>query len=108
MIGRSAFVTEQDEKIIIQSHLLKIRVLENNNINPYYLLYLLHTPFVQKQIQKYTFIQGTISTVGDRFYELSLPIHTDIEKIKQISNEVKDIIEAKKNLRERIDNLIKI
>jgi len=107
LIGRSAIITQQDEKIIIQSHLLKIRVSENNNIDSYYLLYLLNTPFVQKQVQKYTFIQGTISTVGDRFYELYLPIHTDIEKIKQISNEVKDIIEAKRFLRERIENLIK-
>ena len=107
LIGRSAIVTEQDEKIIIQSHLLKIRVSKNNNINAYYLLYLLNTPFVQKQIQKYTFIQGTISTVGDRFYELFLPIHTNTEKIKQISNEVKSIIDTKKILRERIDNLIK-
>jgi type I restriction enzyme M protein len=107
LIGRSAIVTKQEEKIIIQSHLLKIRVSATSNINSYYLLYLLNTPFVQKQVQKYTFIQGTISTVGDRFYELCLPIHTDEKIIKQISDEVKDIIEAKKVLRERIDNLIK-
>ena len=107
LIGSSAIVTKQEEKIIIQSHLLKIRVSETSNINSYYLLYLLNTPFVQKQIQKYTFIQGTISTVGDRFNELSLPIHKDLEKIKQISDEVKNIIDTKRILRERIDNLIK-
>jgi len=107
LIGRSAIVTKQDEKIIIQSHLLKIRVSKESKINSYYLLYLLNTPIVQKQIAKYTFIQGTISTVGDRFNELSLPIHKDLDKIKQISNEVKNIIDAKRTLRERIDNLIK-
>jgi type I restriction enzyme M protein len=70
------------------------------------MFYLLNTNFVQKQIRKYTFIQGTISTVGDRFYELYLPIHTTVEKIKQISDEVKSIIDTKRALRERIENLI--
>jgi type I restriction enzyme M protein len=107
LIGRSAIVTKQDEKIIIQSHLLKIRVSKESKIDAFYLLYLLNTPIVQKQIAKYTFIQGTISTVGERFNELRLPIHKDLDKIKQISNEVKNIIDTKRTLRERIDNLIK-
>jgi type I restriction enzyme M protein len=108
LIGRSAIVTKQDEKIIIQSHLLKIRVSKESKINSFYLLYLLNTPIVQKQITKYTFIQGTISTVGDRFNELRLPIHKDLSKIKHISDEVRSVIDTKRILRERIDNLIKI
>lgn len=107
LIGRSAIVTKQEEKIIIQSHLLKIRALDNSIITPHYLFYLLNTPIVQKQIAKYTFIQGTISTVGERFNELKLPIHKDLNKIKQISEEVKSIIETKQSLRKRIENLIK-
>jgi type I restriction enzyme M protein len=107
LIGRSAIVTKQEEKMIIQSHLLKIRVTDTDKINPFYLLYLLNTTIVQKQIIKYTFIQGTISTVGDRFYELVLPIHKDKNKIAQISEEVKNIIDTKRTLRERIENLIK-
>jgi type I restriction enzyme M protein len=107
LIGRSAIVTKQDEKIIIQSHLLKIRVSKESNINSFYLLYLLNTPIVQKQIAKYTFIQGTISTVGERFTELRLPVHKDLNKINQISEEVKNVIETKRLLREKIDNLIK-
>lgn len=107
LIGRSAIITKQEEKIIIQSHLLKIRVLDNSIITPHYLLYLLNTSIVQKQIAKYTFIQGTISTVGERFNELKLPIHKDLNKIKQISDEVKGIIETKQTLRKRIENLIK-
>ena len=106
LIGRSAIVSKQNEKIIIQSHLLKIRVSKNCAIDSYYMLYLLNTPVVQKQIAKYTFIQGTISTVGERFNEIRLPIHKDLNKIRQISDEVKDIIDTKRILRERINNLI--
>ncbi len=107
LIGRSAIITKNYKKIIIQSHLLKMRVANESKINPFYLLYLLNTPIVQKQIAKYTFIQGTISTVGDRINEISLPIHSDLSKIKTISDEVKNIIDTKSLLRERIDNLIK-
>jgi len=106
LIGRSAIITEQDEKIIIQSHLLKIRASKESDINPFYLLYLLNTPIVQKQIAKYTFVQGTISTIGERFNELRLPIHKDSDTIKRISDEVKSIIDTKKSLRERMDRLI--
>ena len=107
LIGRSAIVNKQDEKIIIQSHLLKIRVLKESKITSFYLLYLLNTPIVQKQITKYTFIQGTISTIGERFNELRLPIHKDSEEIRHISDNVKNIIDTKRTLREQIEDLIK-
>jgi type I restriction enzyme M protein len=107
LIGRSAIVTEKDEKIIIQSHLLKIRVLNEKIINSHYLLYLLNCPIVRKQIEKFTFVQGTISTIGERFNEIKLPIHIDKEKIKNISEEVKDIIKIKSDLKLRVDNLVK-
>ncbi|SFF36479.1 N-6 DNA methylase [Thermoflexibacter ruber] len=106
LIGRSAIVSKENEKIIIQSHLLKIRVLKNDSINAYYLLYLLNLPIVQKQIKKYTFIQGTISTVGERFYELKLPILKDVKKLGQISDEVKNIMDTKQKLREQINQLL--
>jgi len=107
LIGRSGIVTKQDEKIIIQSHLFKIRVLPNSGLTPFYFLYLLNKSIVQKQIRKYTFIQGTISTIGDRFYELKLPIDKDTDKIKQISLEVKSIIDAKRKLKGRLEELLK-
>ena len=67
----------------------------------------MNTPIVQKQITKYTFIQGTISTIGERFNELRLPIHKDSEEIRHISDNVKNIIDTKRTLREQIEDLIK-
>lgn len=106
LIGRTAIITRQDEKIIIQSHLLKIRVADNTEINPYYLLYLLNMSIVQKQIKKYTFIQGTLSSVGDRFNELKLPIHKDKAKINEISRKVENIIIQKQKIKEEISSLL--
>lgn len=106
LIGNSAIVTKNSEKILIQSHIIKIRVVENGLINPYYLLYLLNLPIVREQINKYTFIQGTLSTVGDRFFEIKLPIHRNKEMVNKISNEVKDIINLKEELKDRVLSLI--
>jgi type I restriction enzyme M protein len=106
LIGRTAFVTSLDEKIVIQSHILKIRVnKETKYINPYYLIYLLNLPIVKKQIRTKTFIQGTISTIGNRIMEIVLPIKK--EEVEKITTLIKDIIYQKELLRKKMIKLIK-
>jgi len=106
LLGRSAIITRLDEKCIIQSHLKKIRVVHNNDINPYYFFYLLNSKIVQKQIDTKTFVQATLSTLGNRLQEIVLPIHSDVNEIKRITNEIKEIIEQKTLLREKTMSLI--
>ena len=106
LIGRTAYITELDTKIVIQSHINKISVQKNDLIDSYYLLYLFNLPIVQKQVQKYTFIQGTLSTVGDRFNEIILPIHKNPDEVKDISNKIKDIIDKKKQIRDSINEIV--
>ena len=108
LIGRTAFVTAEDTQTIIQSHLIKLTVLNNDLLDSYYLLYLLNLPIVQRQIEKNTFVQGTIPTIGNRFYELVLPIHKDRNQIKAIASEIKSIIDTKIELKKRIKNLYSI
>lgn len=102
LIGRTAMVTRLDTRIIIQSHIRKIRVLDRNFIDPYYMFYLLNTKIVKKQIESKIFVQATISTLGDRLKEVILPISKDENEIRKIVEEVKSIIEQKVILRERI------
>ena len=110
LIGRTAIVTELDMKIIIQSHLRKIRVLRTDFINPYYLFYLLNNKIVRKQVDAKTFVQATISTIGNRLSEVVLPISADPREVARITREVKGIITAKSELRKRalgiIDNSV--
>ncbi len=106
LIGKTAFITRLDTKIIIQSHIYQIKVLQNRkDIDPYLILYLLNLEIVQKQIEAITFIQGTIATIGDRVMEIRLPIPKDLDKRQEISKYVKDIIEKKTNIREKIANV---
>lgn len=106
LIGRSAMVTENDTKCIIQSHLRKIRVLKPDELNPFYLFYLLNSNIVQKQIEMLTFVQATLSTLGNRIMDLQLPIHKDKNEAEKIAREVETIIQLKKQLKERTNRLL--
>lgn len=101
LIGRSAMVTELDKKIIIQSHIRKIRVLNRSFFNPYLLFYLLNTKIVQKQIAAKTFIQATISSLGNRLSEVILPIPKESDAKEKLSQEMKEIIISKMQIRKR-------
>ena len=106
LIGNTAYITELDKEIIIQSHIFQIKSLPNDEyIDSFLLLYLLNLDIVQKQIQAITFIQGTIATIGNRIMELVLPIPSDINKRKEIAKTIEKIIEDKVNIRKKIRNL---
>ncbi|MBU1350022.1 MAG: N-6 DNA methylase [Bacteroidetes bacterium] len=101
LIGRTAMITNLDLKIIIQSHVRKIRVIDDTVIDPYYLFYLLNSKIVRKQIDSRTFVQATISTIGNRLSEIILPISSDKAEIKKITKEIKTIIDEKAELRKK-------
>ncbi|MBD3196048.1 MAG: N-6 DNA methylase [Candidatus Lokiarchaeota archaeon] len=106
LIGKTAFITELDTEIIIQSHIYQIKILDNQfAIDPYLILYLLNLDIVQKQIKAITFIQGTIATIGNRIMDIKLPIPSDLEKRSNISKYIKDIIDKKIQTRKKMMNL---
>ena len=69
------------------------------------LLYLLNLSIVQKQIRAITFVQGTISTIGNRIMDVKLPIPSNLDKRKKISEHIKEIIDKKTEIRKKILNL---
>ncbi|MHA2392535.1 MAG: N-6 DNA methylase [Promethearchaeota archaeon] len=106
LIGKTAYITELDTKVIIQSHIFQIKVLKNNEfIDSYLLLHLLNLDIVQNQIKAITFIQGTIATIGNRIMEVRLPIPSNISKRKEISKFIKQIVDEKIEIRKKIERL---
>ncbi len=106
LIGKTAYITDLDTKIIIQSHIFQFKILENTeNIDSYLILHLLNLDIVQKQIRAITFVQGTISTIGNRILDVKLPFPIDLRKRIEISNYIKVIIENKTEIRKKIYNL---
>jgi type I restriction enzyme M protein len=101
LIGRTAMVTKFDIKSIIQSHVRKIRVLNREEMSPYYLFYLLNSKIVRKQIDSKIFVQATISTIGNRLNEIMLPIAVDERERIASAAKIKDIIDQKIELRRK-------
>ena len=108
LIGRSAMVTESSLKCVIQSHLRKISVMPKSRVNAYYLFYLLNTKFVQKQIKSKTFVQATISTIGDRLEEVVLPISKNKKEVEAITEHMKKIFEEKESIKKRMNEVMNV
>jgi len=106
LIGRTAMISKNDTEIVIQSHLKKIRVINNEILNPFYLFYLLNSKIVREQIDSEIFVQATISTLGNRLNEIILPILSNKNEIKNISSKVEKIFKEKTLLKEKSKKLI--
>lgn len=104
LIGTCAFVSKYDEKILYQSHLYKIRVLDKEFISPYLLLAALSSKPVIDQIQAKRFTQDIIDSLGKRISELVLPIPKNTKRRNKIERMVKtsivDRIESRELARE--------
>lgn len=105
-IGRTAVVTSLDQKMVIQSHIRRIRCLKPQQLHPHLLLYLLNTEIVQRQIRAKTFVQATISTLGNRIYEIVLPTPKDENVTEEIIKEVSEIIEMKVCTKRKMEKIV--
>lgn len=97
LMGRSAMVTDIDEKIVIQSHFRHIKVLKKELLSPYLLLGLMGLEVVQRQIEAKSFRQGTISTLGNRLLEVKIPIPVNSKIKEEITEVIKNIIKNKRD-----------
>ena len=85
-------------------HLLKIRVINKKFISTYILLAALSLKPVVEQIQSKRFTQDIIDSLGNRIYELLLPIYkdkarrTDIDSI--VRSPINDCIESRELTKE--------
>jgi len=99
LIGNCAFVSKYDERIVFQSHLYKIRTAKPEKLSPFLLLALLTCEPVQKQIRAKRVTQDIIDSLGDRVYELLLPVPRSKAlraKIEQmVRSSIYDRIEAR-------------
>lgn len=100
LIGTCAFITKYDTRIIYQSHLYKLRVIDSAKLSPYLLLAALSSAPVQQQIKSKRFTQDIIDSLGDRIYELILPIPKDKLLQEKVTKMVQQAIEERIEARE--------
>ena len=84
LIGVNCFITDIDKELLYQSHILKIRVNDKIVIHPVILFLALNCDFVQQQIRSFQFCADIIDTIGNRFYDIVIPIPKSKATIKTL------------------------
>ncbi|SFT19211.1 hypothetical protein [Paenibacillus sp. BC26] len=77
LIGNNCFITKVDKELLFQSHILKVRVIKPEYMEPELLFLLFNTDLVQEQIRSFQFTADIIDTIGQRFNEIILPVPKD-------------------------------
>lgn len=95
LIGTNCFITEIDKDILYQSHVLKLRVNDHKLLDSHLLFLALNNPWVQRQIRSVQFTADIIDTIGQRFYELVLPIPLDKSVQKSLAHECEKALAAR-------------
>ncbi len=84
LIGTNCFITDIDKHILYQSHVLKLRILDTEALDPHLLFLALNNDWVQQQVRSMQFSADIIDTIGKRFYDLILPIPRSIDFRKSL------------------------
>jgi type I restriction enzyme M protein len=100
LIGTCAMVTKHDVEMLYQSHLYKLRLMEDDVFDRYLLLAGLTSAPVRAQIRSYSFTQDIIDSLGDRIREIRIPIPKDEIRRHEISELVKTVVADRVEARE--------
>lgn len=95
LIGTNCFITAIDKDILYQSHIIKLRVRNKEVLDPHLLFLALNNPWVQRQIRSVQFTADIIDTIGQRFFELILPVPRDGAVQRRLSKECDKALAAR-------------
>ena len=107
-IGTVAMASSRDRNVLLTRELLTIRVVDIQNrygITPFYLLALLSSELIQEQISGHVFTDTTLPNLADRWRDLVLPIHDDLNEVSQVSSQTEKIIRLKWDAQDATDSL---
>ena len=108
-IGDSVLLFKNDLNCLVQSHFKIIRVHKNELVDPFLLFFLLQQEIVQKQIQNNVFTQATLSSIGNRIYNIKIPIPKNPQEKQRISRLAKETLTLRNTLKyELFNNKIQI
>ena len=108
-IGDVGLILPGDTEILLNSHCLVFRVINEDNsfgIDPMYLAYLLSHPLTRRQIYSKVFIDTTLPNIGDRWLDLELPIHTDENEILRIKTEMDSVFRKRHEAEDMLTSLL--
>ena len=107
-IGSAALISPFDKQVLLTKEISIFRVVKAENefdMTPYYLIYLLSSPTVQRQIDDKVLIETTLPNIADRWRELLLPISKSKNVRLDINSKVRNAFELKWKATQKIKQL---
>jgi hypothetical protein len=92
LIGTAAIVTAEDNPIVLQDHVFRLRVDPASNVHPLLLLAALSTSFVKRQVRARQFSADIIDKIGERHLGIRIPLPKDQSLREQIVERVGAVI----------------
>ena len=102
LVGKSCLITKYNKKCLFCGGLFKIRVNNQDILNPFLLLGLLNSYIVKRQIRTKQFTRDVIDTIGNRLEEVIIPIPKDENVRNVITDTVKSVVDSRIKAREKI------
>jgi hypothetical protein len=106
LIGTSAILTDSDTRILFQSHIMKLRVLRPEDLDPWLLFACLNSPVVKRQIRARQFTQDIIDTLGNRLLEIYVPIPSEESGRRQLAEATRTVVENRETLRRQAAQIV--
>ena len=107
-IGTVAMASPRDRRVLLTRELLTFRIHDGENeygLTPFYLLAMLSSATVQKQIANLVFVDTTLPNIGDRWKHLILPFHRDRARVAGIGAAIESAIREKWSAQDKIASL---
>jgi hypothetical protein len=95
LIGTNCIITDLDTPMMFQSHILKIRIITPQKINPLLFFLSLNSPIVQQQVRNIQFTADIIDTIGRRYRELILPIPKSQNVKEELYRKLKNALDER-------------
>jgi hypothetical protein len=95
LIGQNCFITSVDKEILYQSHIYKIRVEKPDTLPPELFFLALNSPLVQRQIRAIQFTADIIDTIGQRFFDVVIPIPKSKEVCQALTKRTREALDIR-------------
>lgn len=107
LVGSSCLITKEDEKSLFCGGLYKVRVHQDEALDPFLFLGLINSYIVKRQFRARQFTRDVIDTLGNRIDDVLVPIPKSASLRRAISDAVRDTVMSRIKARNQLSLLCK-
>lgn len=105
LVGTSSIVNDADLPLLFSGGIYRVRVADQDDLDPYLLLALLNSRVIKRQFRDKQFTRDVIDTLGRRFEEVVLPVPRERELADVIAIRYGALLKTRAALRQEAARL---